>query len=73
MKLPTIERPLITEPVIANALERDLAPYTGKSLERRQQAIRQTHASGVVGTIDQLLAAYRAAMDRADPKGVKDD
>lgn len=73
MKLPTIERPLITEPVIANALEKHLTPYTGKALERRQHAIRQLHASGIVGTIDELIGAYIAASDRADPKGVKDD
>lgn len=72
-KLPTVERPLIQDPNMAAALERDLAPFHGKSLERRQSAIRSVFASGVIGTTDQLLAAYRAAMDKADPKGAKDD
>jgi len=72
-KLPTIAVPLIKDPTMATALERALAPFNGKSLERRQQALVQTHASGVIGTTEQLIATYLTAMDKADPKGARDD
>lgn len=64
-KLPTDSRPLVRDPDLAAALEEILAPYTGKALERAQQAVRKVRSSAVQGPFSDVVAAYRAAIDQA--------
>jgi len=72
-KVPTIAVPIFKDPTIIDAIERHLAPYSGKALERRQQAIVAKWRSAPIGTSEQLIAGYILASDAADPKGVRDD
>jgi molybdate-binding protein len=64
-KLPTDTRPLVRDPDLARELEKELRPYSGEKLERAQDAIRQVRGSGIQGMFDQVLAAYKAAIDKA--------
>lgn len=64
-KLPTDNRPLVRDPDLAAALERELAPYSGKALERAQTAIRKVRNSGTQGPFSVVLDAYRAAIKNA--------
>ena len=73
-KLPTNERPLILDYDLAAAVERLLAPYEGKRLERAQAAVRQVATSAVQGPFSTVLRAYQAAIlaavgDRGDKEG----
>jgi len=58
-KLPTEGRPLKMDPDLAAFLEAELAPYSGKALERAQQAIVRVRQKGVSGTWDELTTVYR--------------
>lgn len=64
-KVPTDERPLVQDPDLAAALERELRPLNGERLERAQAAVRTVRNSGLVGTFDQVLEVYRAAITKA--------
>ena len=67
-KLPTVTRPIAMDPDMAAALERRLAPLSGKSLERAQAAVRRVYTGGVQGSFSDLLAAYEGAIDAAASK-----
>lgn len=71
-KLPTNTRPLIQDPDMARAVERILAPYSGKTLERAQAAVRRVHTSDVQGPFAAVIAAYRAAVLAAVGKEASD-
>jgi hypothetical protein len=71
-KLPTSTRPLINDTDLADAVERMLAPYTGKALERAQAAVRRVHGSAVQGPFSTVLAAYQAAVAAAVGKEASD-
>lgn len=71
-KLPTNTRPLIQDPDMARAVERMLAPYSGKALERAQAAVRRVHASPAQGPYDAILKAYQAAISAAVGKEASD-
>lgn len=71
-KLPTADRPLIQDPDLGQAVERLLQPYSGKSLERAQAAVRKVHGSAVQGPFDQVLAAYTVAIKAAVGKEASD-
>ncbi len=72
-KLPQSDVPLIQDPDLAAALEREISGYSGKSLERAQAAIRKVHGSGVIGPYDTILGAYRQAIREAvNSKGGSD-
>jgi hypothetical protein len=62
-KLPTVTRPIKMEPNMAAAIERRLAPLSGKRLERAQDAVRKVYGSGFQGSFSQLLEKYEAAID----------
>lgn len=66
-KLPTVSRPLILDPHLAAELEKALEPYSGKRLERAQDAIRAIHARGMAAAAPpwQMLATYKAAIEDA--------
>lgn len=64
-KLPTDTRPLVRDPDLAAALEKELEPLSGKKLEAAQAAIRRVRASGVQGSYQDILAAYTAAIRKA--------
>lgn len=64
-KLPTSDRPLVRDPDLAAALERELKPYSGARLDAAQQAVRQVAAGGAIGTFDGLVAQYKAAIQKA--------
>ncbi len=57
-KLPSDGRPMKMDPFLAEALEKELEPYTGNRLERAQKAILQVHKSGFTGTFGQLVEEY---------------
>jgi hypothetical protein len=64
-KLPTADTPLIQDPDLARAIEKLLAPHSGKPLEKAQAAVRRVHASGVQGPFQTVVAAYQAAITQA--------
>ena len=63
--LPTNELPLIRDPDLAAAVERELKALTGKKLERAQAAIRRVHGSGITGQFGELVHAYQTAIRAA--------
>jgi hypothetical protein len=71
-KLPTSTRPLINDTDMAAAIEKMLAPYSGKTLERAQAAVRKTHSSSVLGPYPTVLAAYQSAITAAVGKEASD-
>jgi hypothetical protein len=71
-KLPTSTRPLIVDTDLAAAVERLLAPYSGKALERAQAAVRKVHGSSVQGPFSTVLAAYQSAITAAVGKEASD-
>lgn len=71
-KLPSADRPLIQDPDLAVAVAKLLAPYTGKSLERAQSAVRRVHGSAVQGPFSTIVAAYDAAVKQAVGKEASD-
>lgn len=71
-KMPTSDVPLIQDPDVLRAVDRELQPFSGKSLERAQAAVRRVHGSGIMGSFDQIVAAYRGAIQAAT-KGGRDD
>lgn len=64
-KLPTDTRPLVRDPDLAAAIEKELAPLNGKPLERAQSAIRRVRLAGIQGPFSVVLDAYRAAIKSA--------
>lgn len=64
-KLPTIEVPLVKDPELAATLEAMLSPYSGKQLEKAQNACRKVFASRIEGSFSQIIAAYQTAIDEA--------
>jgi hypothetical protein len=64
-KLPMNERPIITDPDLAAAVEEMLAPYTGRALERAQAAVRRVAMGATQGTFGDLVEAYRKAIKSA--------
>lgn len=64
-KLPTITRPIPIDSDMAAALERRLAPLSGKRLELAQSAVRKVYGSGFQGSFADLLVAYETAIDAA--------
>lgn len=64
-KLPANDRPLIQDPDLAAALERELEPLSGKSLERAQAAVRRIHGSALQAPFGTVLAAYQTAIAEA--------
>lgn len=71
-KLPTVERPLILDNDLATAVERMLAPYSGKALERAQSAVRKVHGSAVQGPFAAVVTAYEVAIKQAVGKEASD-
>lgn len=71
-KMPTSDVPLIQDPDVLRAVEHELQPFSGKSLERAQAAVRRVHGSGVMGSFSEIVAAYRTAI-LAATKGGRDD
>lgn len=61
-KLPTTERPMILDNDMAAAVEKMLAPYSGKTLEKAQGAVRKIATSGIQGSYDKMLATYQTAI-----------
>ncbi len=59
-KLPRDGRPMKMDPFLAEAIERELAPYTGKRLRRAQKAVLQVSRSGFTGTFHTLVKEYGA-------------
>jgi hypothetical protein len=64
-KLPKGQRPLIGDPDLSRELERMLAPLSGQKLERAQAAIRKVLESGMQGSFDAVVRAYRTAINAA--------
>jgi hypothetical protein len=64
-KLPANEKPLIRDPDLAAALEKELEPLSGKQLAAAQSAIRTSYASGFLGDFGQILNHYRSGIDSA--------
>ena len=64
-KMPTAGRALVRDPDLNVQLEKELAPLAGERLEAAQAAIRETQKSGLMGTFDQILVAYQAAIKKA--------
>lgn len=64
-KLPTSSRPLIHDRDLAAAVEKMLAPLSGKALERAQDAVRKVAGSAVQGPFGTVLAAYQKAISAA--------
>jgi hypothetical protein len=71
-KLPTNERPMILDLDMAAAVEKILMPYSGKTLEKAQGAVRRVANSGVQGPFDTVLAAYQSAVQAVVGKEVSD-
>lgn len=71
-KLPTSTRPLIIDTDMAAAVEKMLAPYSGKALEKAQVAVRKVHGSSVQGAYSTVLAAYQTAITAAVGKEASD-
>lgn len=71
-KLPTNTRPLIQDADMAAAVERLLAPYGGKALERAQSAVRKVHGSDVQGPFSAVVTAYETAIRAAVGKEASD-
>lgn len=71
-KLPTNARPLILDNDMAAAVEKMLAPYSGKALERAQLAVRKVHSSAVQGPFGVVLTAYETAIKAAAGKEASD-
>lgn len=63
--LPTNELPLIRDPDLAAAVERELKGLKGPKLERAQAAIRRVHGSGITGQFGEILDAYQKAIRAA--------
>lgn len=61
-KLPTRGGAIRLAPEIAAALEELLEPLAGVDLERARAAILKVYGSGVQGSFDQVLDAYRQAV-----------
>lgn len=61
-KLPTNDRPLIKDPALVAALDKLLAPLSGKALERAQDAVRRVARSAVQGTFSTIVETYRKAI-----------
>lgn len=68
-KLPTSDRPLIADHDLAAAVDRLLAPLSGKSLERAQAAVRRIAASAVQGPFSAVLKTYETAIRAGDKEG----
>lgn len=64
-KLPTSPLPLLNDPELAAAVDRKLAPLSGKPLEKAQGAVRKVYASNIQGPFSVILAAYETAIDEA--------
>lgn len=61
-KLPMESRPLRLAPEVARVVEKQLAPLTGKALERAQAAILKVYTSGQQMTSEQWVVAYETAI-----------
>lgn len=61
-KLPMETRPLRLSPEVARAVEKALAPLTGKRLEQAQAAILKVYQSGQQMTSEQWVARYEDAI-----------
>lgn len=70
-KIPTESRPLKMDPDLAAFLEVELAPYSGKALERAQQAIVRVRQKGVSGTWSELTTVYHETIAIAVAKDAK--
>lgn len=64
-KLPTDTRPLVRDPDLAKAIDKLLQPYSGEKLTKAQNAVREVRASAAQGRFDELLEAYRVAIQKA--------
>lgn len=64
-KLPKGKRPLIGDPDLSRELEAMLAPLSGQKLDRAHAAIRKTLESGMQGSFDAVVRAYRTAISAA--------
>jgi hypothetical protein len=55
-------RPLRLSPDVAKVVEAQLAPLTGKNLEKAQAAVLGLYQSGQQMTIEQWVVAYESAI-----------
>jgi hypothetical protein len=72
-KLPTDARAMIRDPDLAAAIEKELAPFSGKKLEAAQAAVRRVRQSGTQGTFSSMVERYHAAVVDAVQKSKGDD
>lgn len=61
-KMPMESRPLRLAPEVQRAVEKALAPLTGKNLEKAQAAVLRLYQSGQQMTIEQWVVAYEEAV-----------
>ncbi len=57
-KLPRDDRPMRIDPFLAEAIEKELAPYSGKQLKKAQKAVLKFNKSGFTGTFGTLVKEY---------------
>jgi len=58
-------QPLFRDPDLAAAVDAKLSRTSGDKRTRAEAAIKSVRQSGLVGTFDELVAAYSSAIDRA--------
>lgn len=64
-KIPTDVKPLVRDPDLAAAIEKELKPLSGEKLQLAQDAVRKLRESGLMGTFSQVVDAYKAAIREA--------
>lgn len=64
-KLPKESVAVRMAPELAEAIEAELAPYSGKALEHAQAAVMRVRRSGFAGQFSDLVAHYRGEIRAA--------